>query len=186
MIFFKYKFYKFTGQKLKEYKINTIKISDIEKIRIWRNKQINLLRQKGNISKIDQKIYFLSDVKKELNKKKPNLILFAFRKNNKLIGYGGYTNINWSKKYAELSFLLDNNIAKKNSHYKKKFEIFLLLARKFAKKILLKQLISFTFISRKNHIEIMENFGFIKKKIVMDKSKKSYCFKHILKIYNDK
>lgn len=186
MIFFKYKFYKFTKLELENYKINSIKFNDIEKIRIWRNKQIKFLRQKKTLNKIDQKFYFMNDVKKQLNKKKPNFILFAFRKNNILIGYGGFTNINWIKKEAELSFLLNNNLAKKVNRYNKDFKIFILISKKFAKKISLNRLISFTFVSRKNHIRIMENCGFYKKKKVMDKSKKNYCFKHILKIYDDK
>jgi hypothetical protein len=40
-------------------------------------------------------------------------------------------------------------------------------------------------MSRKKHIKVLENFGFINEKKVLDKSKKDFCFKHYLNIINE-
>ena len=84
-----------------------IKSSDIEKIRIWRNDSLRYLRQNNKISKKQQITYFEKNVHNQAKLKKPNKILFSFKKDNILIGYGGLVYISWENKNAELSFLLD-------------------------------------------------------------------------------
>ena len=185
MKYFKYKFFNLNRVSTGNYKIDFIGLEDIEKIRIWRNKQIKYLRQKKILKKKDQEEYFFNKIYKETKKKRPDLILFAFKKENVIIGYGGYTNISWKKNETELSFLLDHNRSKKIKNYIKEFNIYLNLVKKNTKKIGFNKLISFTFVSRKTHIKVLENFGFIKEKKVIDKSKKDYCFKHFLNITSD-
>lgn len=178
-----YKFFNFEKIKIKEYEISNIYLKDIEKIRLWRNKQIKILRQKSLINKIQQKKYFDLMVLKNSPKKNPSIILFSFCKNKKIIGYGGLTNINWKNKNAELSFLLDNKRVQKSELYKKEFNIYLLLVKKFLTKYkIVSKLHAFTFVNRKKHIDILEKFGFFCVKKIVDKSKKSLCFKHILEI----
>ena len=180
--YFKFKHFNLSQIKKASYKLSFIKLGDIEKIRIWRNIQIRYLRQKKKLTVKDQKKYFFKIIKLQMNKKKPKLILFVLKKMNVTIGYGGYTNINWLNGETELSFLLDYKRAKKKKLYNYEFNIYLNLIKKLAKRIGFKQILSFTFISRKNHITILENFGFIKEKKMIDKSKKKKCFKHTLKL----
>lgn len=185
MKYFKYKFFDLNQIFIDNYKLDFIKLEDIEKIRIWRNRQIKYLRQKKNLTKKNQEDYFLKIINKETTKKKPDLILFAFKKMNKIIGYGGYTNINWEKNETELSFLLDHNRSKNEKNYIKEFTTYLYLIKRYSKKIGFQKLLSFTFMSRKKHIKVLENFGFINEKKVLDKSKKDFCFKHYLNIINE-
>ena len=49
---------KFDSAKYKSYSFSSIKIQDLEKIRSWRNNQINVLRQNIKISEKQQKNYF--------------------------------------------------------------------------------------------------------------------------------
>ena len=148
------------------------------------NKSNTLDKKKFWKKKIKKNIFLIKFIRKQ-RKKRPDLILFAFKKENVIIGYGGYTNISWKKNETELSFLLDHNRSKKIKNYIKEFNIYLNLVKKNTKKIGFNKLISFTFVSRKTHIKILENFGFIKEKKIIDKSKKDYCFKHFLNITND-
>ena len=87
-----------------------LKMVDAEKIRIWRNNQIKILRQNEKIKKKDQINYF----NKYILSKNSKLNLYAIEFNKKLIGYGGLVNISMHFKTAEVSFLV-NNIIKHNS-----------------------------------------------------------------------
>ena len=53
MKYFKYKFFNLNRVSTGNYKIDFIRLEDIEKIRIWRNKQIKYLRQKKILKKKD-------------------------------------------------------------------------------------------------------------------------------------
>ena len=55
---YNYKILKNRKLKINEYFLKSIDENSIEKIRKWRNKQINILRQKNQLSTEDQKIYF--------------------------------------------------------------------------------------------------------------------------------
>ena len=90
--------------------IQAISPKDIEMIRSWRNKQIEILRQNKKISKKNQLDYFKNHVWKIMSKKHPEQILFSILENKILLGYGGLTNISWKNKRAEISFLLDTKL----------------------------------------------------------------------------
>ena len=81
-----------------------LNIKDIILLRIWRNNQLNILRQCKKISIREQYNYFKNFYTQNCLKKKPQNILFALRE-NELIGYGGLTNISWINKRAEITFL---------------------------------------------------------------------------------
>lgn len=180
--YFKFKHFNLSQVKKAGYKLSYIKLEDIEKIRIWRNLQIKYLRQKKKLTIKDQEKYFFKIIKLQIFRKKPKLILFVLKKMNVTIGYGGYTNINWLNSKTELSFLLDDKRAKNKKLYNYEFNIYLDLIKKLAKRIGFKQILSFTFVTRKDHIAILENSGFIKEKKMIDKNKKKNCFKHSLKL----
>ena len=134
-----------------------LKIIDAEKIRIWRNNQIKILRQNDKIKKKDQVNYF----KKYILLKNSKLNLFAIEFNKKLIGYGGLVNISAHFKTAEVSFLLNNKIKHNSKLYQKIFSDFLIFIKKYSfsdKKF--RRLYAETFSFRKKHIKILENSGF--------------------------
>ena len=134
-----------------------LKMIDAEKIRIWRNNQIKILRQNDKIKKVDQINYF----KKYILSKNSKLNLFAIEFNRKLIGYGGLVNVSKHFKTAEVSFLLNNKIKHNSKLYKKIFSDFLFFIKKYSftdKK--LRRLYAETFSFRKKHIKILENSGF--------------------------
>ena len=85
-------------------KYRKLKLSDAEKIRVWRNKQLKVLRQNKIIKKKDQFKYF----KNYILTKNPKTDLFAIELNYKLIGYGGLVNISKDFKTAEVSFLVND------------------------------------------------------------------------------
>ena len=98
-----------------------LKLSDAGKIRIWRNKQIKILRQNKIIKKQDQIKYF----KDFILSKKSKIKLFAIEFNQNLIGYGGIVNISYYFKTAEVSFLIDDKINHNSLSYEKFFSNFL-------------------------------------------------------------
>ena len=62
----------------KNYFIIPLRKSDIQKIRIWRNDQINILRQTTTLIPQDQLNYYNKFIKKSFQENKPNIILFSF------------------------------------------------------------------------------------------------------------
>ena len=118
---FKYKFLQLKKIKNKNFYFDFVQIHDIKKIRVLRNSNIQILRQKKKISIKKQNNYFFSQVKKSTITSKPNMILFSIYSNLKFIGYGGFVNIDWSKKIAELSFLTNIDVGNiKKNHEKTK------------------------------------------------------------------
>ena len=91
------------------YSIVPIREQDIEFIRIWRNEQINILRQKKLISQQEQIDYFNNVIKKTFESAKPDCILFSFLLDTNCIGYGGFVHINWNLKSAEISILTETS-----------------------------------------------------------------------------
>ena len=134
-----------------------IRIDDAEKIRIWRNSQVKILRQNRELTKSDQIEYLNDYVYSELDKIHPNQILFAIKKESNLIGYGGITNIPRDPLRGEISFLG----AKNSVNYSAMFLNFLEFIRNIAfEEIGLKKIFTETYSFRISHIQVLEDFGF--------------------------
>jgi len=143
---------------LKNLYLRELILTDIEKIRIWRNNQINILRQKKKITKVQQIKYFKLQYFPNLNKKKPNQLLYTLIDNGDAVGYGGIVYIDWKAKEGEVSFVLD---PKKNYHKKKYFNFFIKEIKKIAKSSLfLKEIITETYSFRRAHIKLITENGF--------------------------
>ena len=143
------------------FKLQTVQKIHIEKIREWRNSQIDLLRQKEYVSKIDQMKYFNNNVWSELDSKTPNNILLAFTLNDKLIGYGGLVHISWKYLKAESSFILNNNIDHHSEKYKLYINNFFIMLKILAfNDFKFLKITSETFNHRKKHIKLLEEIGF--------------------------
>lgn len=144
-----------------EYEIKTIAMEDMEKIRIARNAQIEVLRQTHEISKEEQLAYFRDVITPNLTKQEPEMILFSIFKNQEWIGYGGLVHIDWNKNQAEVSFLVDSKRALEPEIYKEDFMNFLrLLANQAFIKFKIDRLFTETYDFREQHIKILETFGF--------------------------
>jgi RimJ/RimL family protein N-acetyltransferase len=138
-------------------KYRKLKLSDSERIRIWRNKQLSILRQNQIINKENQNVYF----KKKILCKNDEIKLFAIDLDKTLIAYGGLVNISKSYGTAEISFLADNNFAHNTKFYEIIFGNFLDFIKRYSfKKKYLRRLFTETYSFRKKHIKILEKNGF--------------------------
>lgn len=135
-----------------------LKLIDSDKIRIWRNKQLSILRQNQTISKGKQITYFKKNILGNNNRIK----LFAIDLDKKLIAYGGLVNISKDFGTAEVSFLVDNLIRHESELYEILLENFLNFIKKYSfEKKKLRKLFTETYSFRKKHIKILEKQGFI-------------------------
>lgn len=146
-----------------EYRLIPIRKKDLEMIRIWRNSQIKNLRQKKLLSSKDQNLYYTNTIKQQFLKDRPDLLLFSFLLNKKLIGYGGLVHINWIDKNAETSFLIETARSLKRKKYEKDYRIFIEMIKEIAfNQLKLHRLHSETYSFRKGQINLLENNGFIR------------------------
>ncbi len=149
------------------YSLIPIRECDMEPIRIWRNAQMDILRQKNVLTFEDQKLYFDKIIKPLFQEENPTQLLFSFLKNSELIGYGGLVNISWLDKRAEMSFLVDNLRAKNKTLYKEDMTNFIKLIKQLCFDVLkFNRLFTETYVFRKYHISILESNGFIKEGIM--------------------
>jgi RimJ/RimL family protein N-acetyltransferase len=141
--------------------LRAVSISDIETIRLWRNSQMDVLRQKVEISAEQQVQYYSSHVFPERARIHPKQILFAIEKDRKLIGYGGFVHISWDDLRAEVSFLLDPTVERDVIAREKVFRQFLSIIKRIAfSDIGLFRLWTETYANRVSHIKSLELEGF--------------------------
>jgi len=142
------------------YKVVPIHIQDMESIRIWRNAQIDVLRQKKELSSDDQIQYFKNVVKPLFEAEQPEQLLFSYLKNSELIGYGGLVHISWPNKRAEMSFLVNNSRAANNGEYGEDFYNFIELMKELCfTEMKFNRLFTETYAFRTFHISILEYAG---------------------------
>jgi len=134
---------------------------DMFSIMHWRNQQIDYLRQAKKLTKADQIRYYESTVMESFSASEPKIILFSFLKSDKLIGYGGLTNLNYLDKRAELSFLLDSKRTQDKASYSKEFEVFIALVKKVCfEDLKFNRLFAETYDLRDYHIKTLSRSGF--------------------------
>jgi 2-polyprenyl-3-methyl-5-hydroxy-6-metoxy-1,4-benzoquinol methylase/RimJ/RimL family protein N-acetyltransferase len=144
-----------------EYSIRTVEPGDIESIRQWRNSQMDVLRQKKEISQEEQLAYYSKYIWPTLDYPYPENILLAYLKHDQLIGYGGLVHIGWEDRRGEVSFLLDPIRTSDKEAYKRDFLVFLSLIKSLAfEDLKLQKLYTETFASREYHIGVLEAAGF--------------------------
>ncbi|MBA3722718.1 MAG: GNAT family N-acetyltransferase [Parachlamydiaceae bacterium] len=143
------------------YQLVPIRQEDMEAIRVWRNAQIDILRQNVPISKEEQQEYFSKHILPIFEHEFPKQILFSFLYKGTCIGYGGLTGISWESRRAEVSFLLDPKRVKDIHQYHTDFLCFLnLLSQVAFKELHFHRLFTETFSFRDDHIKVLEEFGF--------------------------
>ena len=143
------------------YLLCSLREENILEIMRWRNKQIDVLRQKKPLTKKDQKRYFEEVVRPTFTQKEPPIMLFSFLHKGRCIGYGGLVHINWDAKRAEISFLVETDRAKDERTYDQDYSAFLMLLKKAAfEDFGLNRIFAETYNIRAKHIKILEKNGF--------------------------
>lgn len=141
--------------------IGTVQDRHIESIRLWRNLQLAVLRQKEPLTEEQQIAYFDHSIWPTLSHAQPSNILLAYQEAGELIGYGGLVHISWPDDRAEVSFLLDPAKAAEPSEYAARFSAFLSLLKQLAfAELRFKRLWTETFASRLHHMSVLEANGF--------------------------
>jgi len=145
-----------------DYILEAVQPEQIEKIRQWRNDQMDILRQSKPISKEEQIQYYENYVWPEMDKNKPDKILFSLKSNGELIGYGGLVNISWEHLRGEMSFLLDSSRANNKGTYHSDMSSFIYLNKEIClNQLAFNRLFTETFEFRHTHIDILKENGFI-------------------------
>jgi len=144
------------------FSIRSIKDSDIQQIRTWRNAQIDVLRQTKLITEFEQCEYFSANIWPEMKVDQPDNVLMAFMFEGNLVGYGGLVHISWDNRRAEISFLLDPNCIGNNEEYAKYFSAFLRLIKRLAfNELDFNRIFTETFEYRIAHMNVLESEGFL-------------------------
>lgn len=144
-----------------DYSLVSIREEDIYLIKIWRNSQMDVLRQKKILTDQDQQQYYLNIIAPAYNELHPEQILFSYLFDNKCIGYGGLTNIDWESRRAEMSFLDATERTKDKNLYKIDFKTFITIIKTIIfDELDFNRLFTETYDIRQLHIEVLENNGF--------------------------
>lgn len=133
---------------------------DIESIRVWRNAQMEVLRQTAPISSEEQLRYFSQHVWPCMESLHPSQILFSIERFGLLIGYGGLVHLNWEARRAEISFLLRPDLESHPETLSKVFSGYLNVIFKIAFLSLgLNRLSTETFEFRSIHLKVIKESG---------------------------
>jgi len=145
-----------------DYELKVISPPAIESIRLWRNMQMDVLRQAKAISKKEQEDYFNKYIWPDMPLEKPKNILLCFFHGDVFIGYGGLVHIAWEHKRAEVSFLLNDKDANDLSGYERHFTAFLKLIKKISfLNLNFEKIFTETYAVRPHHIDVLEESGMV-------------------------
>lgn len=151
------------------YEIVTIQPEDIENIRIWRNAQMDVLRQSEPITAIQQIEYYSAKIWPQLESRHPREILFSLFRDGRHIGYGGLVHIAWLHRRAEVSFLVEPERAADRVVYGEDFHAFLGLIKKVAfADLRLNRIFTETYAIRGYHISILESAGLNREGVLLE------------------
>lgn len=139
-----------------DYTLLPIRERDKYEIMQWRNEQIYHLRQTVPLTREIQSRYFENVVAKLFEQERPNQILFSFLKKEECIAYGGLVHINWIDMNAEISFVMNTALEKKE--FSKNWSEFLHLIEKVAFRDLnLRKLYVYAFDLRPHLYSVLED-----------------------------
>jgi RimJ/RimL family protein N-acetyltransferase len=144
-----------------DFALATVQDEHLEAIRVWRNAQMDVLRQAEPIEPLGQVRYFETHIWPTLAERHPPNILLAFQQSGRLLGYGGLVHIAWDHRRAEISFLLDPQYIADPALYARYFSTFLDLLKRLAfAGLSLHRLFTETFDTRAQHVKVLEEHGF--------------------------
>lgn len=147
-----------------DYALRPIFLEDMVAIRIWRNDQMEVLRQARPLSEADQQAYYHNRILPSYERQNTDIILFCFEHEGSLIGYGGLTNLDWTNMRGEISFLMrtDRSDRTESEQYRRDFTAFLELVKAIAfEELHLHRIYTETFNIRDFHIRVLERCGFV-------------------------
>jgi RimJ/RimL family protein N-acetyltransferase len=141
--------------------MRAVNYGDIDRIRQWRNDQMDVLRQDALITEEAQQRYFEEHIWPDKLSHHPRNILLALERAAHLVGYGGLVHISWQDQRAELSFLLDPCIERSIATRTEIFSKFLRLIQVLAfAQLKLSRLWTETYAHRVDHLRTLEDSGF--------------------------
>ncbi len=153
--------------RFQKYEITSVREGDVFSIMRWRNAQIDALRQKEPLTEDKQLSYFREVVFPTFNMEKPPMIILAFLKQGKLIGYGGIVHLDWESRRGEVSFLLDPIRTEDKQFYGQELGIFLNLLKKLAfRQLELNRLTTEAYGNRPWHVQAIEANGFLREGVL--------------------
>lgn len=143
------------------YTLRAVLPEHIERLRLWRNAQMDILRQSHLITPTQQVAYYRDHVWPAKHMKKPPHILLAFFQDDQLIGYGGLVHIAWEHRRAEVSFLLNPEYEQDLKERSALLSVYLHLLKELAfDDLQLDRLFTETYAMRSYHIQTLEAEGF--------------------------
>jgi spore coat polysaccharide biosynthesis protein SpsF len=143
------------------YEIVSLRRQDLLSIMEWRNEQMSILRQNTPLTPFDQKHYYENHIQCTFEQEQPKQILVSLLKDGILIGYGGLTNIDWTPKRAELSFLISSERAEDPKIRDEDYSAYLKLIKALAfSNLKLNRLFTETYDVRPHIIKVLEENGF--------------------------
>lgn len=152
-----------------KFKIRPVIPEDIELIRVWRNLQMDVLRQKNIINSEEQINYFKDNIWPLFDQKYPSQLIFSFIEDEQIIGYGGLVHISWEDKRAEMSFLLNPDYIEDNNCYRIFFSTFISFMKKVNFEVLFfHKLFTETYSHRNFHIDVLVENEFVLEGVLKD------------------
>jgi len=144
------------------YTYTPLRREDIQALRVFRNEQIDVLRQAEPISPEQQERWFDDQVIPSQSDPRPSQVLVSILDaEDRFIGYGGLTNVRWDHRRAEVSFLVDPARAADQDVYSRDMGAFLEFLTDMAFGLLgLNRLFSETYAFRDLTISLLERAGF--------------------------
>lgn len=145
------------------YRYVGLRPEDIQTLRRWRNEQIEVLRQARAITADEQESWYEHVVVPTHASAAPEFLLVSILDaEDRFIGYGGLTHIDWENRRAEVSFLMATERAGDSEVYARDMGAFLTFLRRWAfEELDLHRLFSETYAFRRAHVELMEKAGFV-------------------------
>lgn len=135
---------------------------DIQTLRVFRNEQMDVLRQAEPITAEQQERWFEEQVAPDqADPRPPQVLVSILDHDERFVGYGGLTNLRWDHRRAEVSFLVDPRRAADEEVYRRDMQAFLahLSTMAFDGRGL-NRLFAETWAFREFHISILEGAGF--------------------------
>jgi len=138
-------------------------------LRVWRNEQMDVLRQQRPLSEADQERWYREVVVPAHESETPPMLLVSILLQGRFVGYGGLTNLDWDSLRGEVSFLDETARAADPELFGADFSAFLRFLGVLAfDELGLHRIVSETYAFRSTVRELLEANGFRKEGVLRD------------------
>ena len=144
------------------YRYVGLRRAHVQALRVWRNEQMDVLRQKAPLAEGEQERWFSQVVEPAHRSPAPAFLLVSILDGDgRCIGYGGLTHIDWDHRRAEVSFLAASARARDAAVYARDLSAFLAFLERWAfDELGLRRLFAETYAFRTAHVALLEAAGF--------------------------